>query len=219
MKKILLFGSTGLIGDALLRQLLARPELQVIAFSRKPIELPHAEAAFINHVINFDNLEDHARYMVWDVLFCCLGTTMRKAKTQAAFRKTDYELVLRIAKIATDNHVKKLLVISSVGANAASNNFYLKTKGEMEDDLQALPIDQLTILRPSILTGKRKEFRLSERAGIALASLISPLMAGGLSKYKPIAATTVAKAMIRLSEQITDRVIYESSDLQQIAQQ
>lgn len=215
MKKILLFGGTGLIGGELLQLLLQDPELHVVAFSRQPIEVKHSAAAFTNLLVNFDTIEEVATSITGDVLFCCLGTTIRKAKSQAAFKNIDHTLVLRIGRIAAANHVKKFLVISSIGANAASSNFYLKTKGEMEHDLQALPFDQLTILRPSVLTGKRKEFRFLERTGIAIASFISPLMIGSLQKYRPIAAHTVAKAMIRLSEQDEGYNIYESSTIQE----
>lgn len=215
MKKILLFGGTGLIGSELLQLLLQDPEIHVVAFTRQLIEVKNSSAAFTNLLVNFDTIEDAATNITGDIVFCCLGTTLRKAKSQAAFKNIDHTLVLRIARIAAANHVKKFMVISSIGAHAASSNFYLKTKGEMERDLQALPFNQLTILRPSVLVGKRKEFRLLERAGIALASFISPLMIGSLRKYKPIAARTVAKAMIRFSEQEDKPIIYESSAIQQ----
>lgn len=216
MKEILLFGGTGLIGNELLQLLLQDASHDVKAFSRQPIMIEAPAPSFTNHVISFNRWEEYGALITGDVLFCCLGTTIRKAKSKEAFRNIDYKLVMRIAKIALENGVKKMLVISSIGADADSGNFYLKTKGEMERDLRALPFHQLKILRPSILTGNRKEFRLGEKIGIGLASLTSPLMMGALKKYRPIKAATVARAMLVLSKENSDRIIYDSEMLQEI---
>ena len=211
MKQALIFGSTGLIGNEVLQILLQDSAYHISTFTRKAAQ---SSNKVTNHVINFNRPEESARLITGDVLFCCLGTTIRKAGSRAAFREIDYELVLKIARIAVRNGVARMLVISSVGADANSGNFYLKTKGEMERDLQLLPFQHIKILRPSILTGKRKEFRLGEKVAIGFATLLAPLMMGNLSKYRPIKAETVARAMIALASDDSLQIVYESDALQ-----
>lgn len=211
MKQALIFGSTGLIGNEVLQLLLQDSAYHISTFTRKAAQ---SSNKVTNHVINFNRLEESAQLITGDVLFCCLGTTIRKAGSRAAFREIDYELVLKIARIAVRNGVARMLVISSVGADANSGNFYLKTKGEMERDLQLLPFQHIKILRPSILTGQRKEFRLGEKVGIGFATLLAPLMMGSLSKYRPIKAETVARAMIALASDDSPQIVYESDALQ-----
>ena len=211
MKQALIFGSTGLIGNEVLQLLLADSAYHISTFTRQAAQ---SSNKVTNHVINFNRLEESAKLISGDVLFCCLGTTIKKAGSQASFRDIDYELVLKIAHIALHNGVARMLVISSVGADANSGNFYLKTKGEMERDLQLLPFQHIKILRPSILTGKRKEFRLGEKVGIGFATLFAPLMIGNLRKYRPIKAETVARAMIALASDDSPQIVYESDALQ-----
>ena len=211
MKQALIFGSTGLIGNEVLQLLLADSAYHISTFTRQAAQ---SSNKVTNHVINFNRLEESAKLISGDVLFCCLGTTIKKAGSQASFRDIDYELVLKIAHIALHNGVARMLVISSVGADANSGNFYLKTKGEMERDLQLLPFQRIKILRPSILTGQRKEFRLGEKVGIGFATLFAPLMIGNLRKYRLIKAETVARAMIALASDDSPQIVYESDALQ-----
>jgi uncharacterized protein YbjT (DUF2867 family) len=214
MKTILLFGSTGLIGGELLRLLLEDSNAMVKAFLRRPIVITNIPPHFTQHVVDFNRIEEWKNLLAGDELYCCLGTTIRKAGSRAAFRAVDYELVLQIANRALANGVKKFIVISSLGADAGSSNFYLRTKGEMERDVQQLLFQKIRILRPSVLTGNRDEFRLGEKVGIGVASVLSPLMVGRLKKYKPISATSVARAMITLAGTEDVQVVYESDELQ-----
>ncbi|MBA2422827.1 MAG: NAD(P)H-binding protein [Chitinophagales bacterium] len=214
MKTILLFGSTGLIGGELLRLLLEDSNAMVKAFLRRPIVITNIPPHFTQHVVDFNRIEEWKNLLAGDELYCCLGTTIRKAGSRAAFRAVDYELVLQIANRALVNGVKKFIVISSLGADAGSSNFYLRTKGEMERDVQQLLFQKIRILRPSVLTGNRDEFRLGEKVGIGVASVLSPLMVGRLKKYKPISATSVARAMITLAGTEDVQVVYESDELQ-----
>lgn len=216
MKKIILFGATGLIGNELLKLLLSNTGYQVTAFRRHPIVADRQPTTFVNEVIQFENLEEQSSRISGDVVICCLGTTIKKAKTKENFRKVDHDLVLKVASIAAANGVKSFMVISSIGADPTSRNFYLKTKGEMERDIQALAFERIWILRPSMLTGNRKEFRLGEKTGIALAKVMNPLLIGPLKKYRPIAAETVAKAMLALLNTEHDQKIYSSVALQQL---
>lgn len=211
MKEAMIFGSTGLVGHEVVRQLQSHSGYRIKTFTRRPSQ---PVSRVTNHVIDFTAPDSYAHLLTGDCLFCCLGSTIRKAGSREAFRAIDYGLVLNLARIAAENKVKHLLVISSIGADASSGNFYLRTKGEMEHGLQQLPFQRLSILRPSVLTGPRKEFRLGEKTGIVLATLISPLLMGRLKKYRPIHAAVVAKAMIRLSESENTQMVYESDVLQ-----
>ncbi len=211
MKQALIFGSTGLIGNKVLQLLQKNPAYKIVTFTRQASQQADA---ITNYVIDFKKPEEAANLITGDVLFCCLGTTIRKAGSQAAFRAIDYELVLKIARIAVQQGVTRILVVSSIGADAQSGNFYLQTKGEMERDLQLLPFQRIKILRPSILTGQRKEFRLGEKVGIFFATVVAQFMTGNLRKYRPISAETVARAMIALADDEREQVVYESDALQ-----
>jgi uncharacterized protein YbjT (DUF2867 family) len=125
---------------------------------------------------------------------------LKKAGSQEAFAKVDLEYPLSIAKIAKENGAKHFLLMSSLGANAASGNFYLKTKGTLENNLRDLHFDSLSIFRPSILLGPRNEFRLGEKIGIFFMRLFSFLLLGSLKKYRPIHVKQVAHAMAKAGQ-------------------
>ena len=166
--------------------------------------------------IDFEKLDEHADLMTGDDCFCCIGTTMRKAQSRENFRKVDFDLVVKIAQLASQNGVKRFIVVSSTGADASSSNFYLRTKGEMEEAIQKFSFEQIAIVRPSILVGKRREFRMGERIGILFARILSPLMLGPLKKYKPIHVKTVVKAMLRIANSKKTKNIYESDELKKL---
>ena len=128
--------------------------------------------------------------------FCCLGTTIRTAGSQEAFRRVDHHYVLAFARAAREAGAETFCVVSSVGADAASGNFYLSTKGEMERDLEALGFPALHVMRPSLLLGKRTEKRPAERLGMLGGRLVAPLLLGTLRRYRPIQADTVAAALL-----------------------
>jgi uncharacterized protein YbjT (DUF2867 family) len=215
MKTALLFGATGLIGTEVLSQLVKDDRYStIVIFVRKTLSIRSEKIKEI--VVDFDRLEEYSSSISGDDLFCCLGTTIKKAGSQAAFRKVDHDLVFRISQIAAKNGVSNFVVISSLGANASSRNFYLKTKGEMERDVQTVPFKTIRILQPSILTGDRKEFRLGERFGIGVMKLVSPLLVGSFKKYKPIHARTVAKAMIALANSDSNQRIFQSDVIQDL---
>jgi uncharacterized protein YbjT (DUF2867 family) len=130
-----------------------------------------------------------------DDIFCCLGTTIKKAGSQAAFRKVDYDYVVSLADHARDAGAKRFLVVSSLGADARSSIFYSRVKGEMEAALRGIGFDALHIFQPSLLLGDRREARLGERLGIAASAIIAPFMLGPAKKYRPIDARVVANAM------------------------
>lgn len=215
-KKALVIGATGLIGTELIQQLLSNDDYKsVTTFTRKPLDIKNEK--YKNHVVNFDALTDYAEYIVGDVLFCCMGTTMRVAGSKEQFTKVDYTYPLQFATIAKQNGVANCILISSIGANAATSNFYLQTKGKLENAINALGFSFFTVLRPSFLLGKRVEFRIGEIIAKFALLLFGFLLIGKLKKYKGIEAKQVAANMIYYSKhnQVKFRVV-ESDVMQTI---
>jgi uncharacterized protein YbjT (DUF2867 family) len=191
-----LYGATGLIGKQLVRYLLESPEYsRVTAVVRRPLHLRHPNLQEV--VADFDQLEKYSDLMAGDDIFCCLGTTMRKAKTKEAFRRVDFDYPLQIARIAKRNGAQKFLLVSAIGANKHSPFFYNRVKGELEEKLAEIGFPQLLIFRPSLLLGDRKEFRLGEKSAILLSPILSLFLIGPLQKYRAIDAKQVAYAMYR----------------------
>jgi uncharacterized protein YbjT (DUF2867 family) len=193
-------GASGLVGGFCLRALVDDPDYsRLVTFGRR--ELPaFTRAKVAQRVADLENLTPDDFRGVQDV-FCALGTTIRKAGSQAAFRHVDLELPLRSAKAALQAGAEQFVVVSSVGADAASKNFYLRTKGEMERELARLPFKAIHILRPSLLIGKRAEFRLGEVIAMALAPALDLVTLGALRKYHSVRAETVGRAMVTAAKQ------------------
>lgn len=213
-RKALIVGSTGLIGGFCLQALLSDPKYsEVAALVRKPLLTTHRK---LNTVItNFSNLENDLSKTQADDVYCCLGTTIKKAGSEKAFKQVDYSLVLSIAEIMRRQDAKQFLVISSMGADSNSKVFYSRVKGEMEKALQELDYPCLQIIRPSLLLGAREEFRLGERIGVLLSPLLKPLMMGSLKKYRPVLAESVAEFMVKVArkEPIKGVHVYESDQI------
>jgi len=194
-------GATGLIGSLLLSELLASNcYSQVVALLRRPVGIQHPR--LVEKIIDFSQLDIQALPPADDV-YCAIGTTIKKAGSQSKFREVDFQYPLNLARAAKSAGAQQFLMVSSVGANVHTRNFYLRTKGELEDVLAGERFEYLHIFRPSILVGPRIERRPGERFGIVLGKMIAPLMGGSLRKYRPIAASTVARAMVRASQQDT----------------
>ena len=204
---ILLAGATGLTGEHLLDRLLSEPTIsRVLAPSRRPLAAhPHLENPVGELAALLPQLSGNV-----DIAFCCLGTTIKQAGSEAAFRAVDHDLVLAFAERARALGARHLLVISALGADAHSPVFYNRVKGELEAALQAQDWPQLTIVRPSLLLGARREFRLGER-------LLAPLARWIPGKYRGIKACTLAHALWRLAleEQDGTRII-ESDQLRRL---
>jgi uncharacterized protein YbjT (DUF2867 family) len=199
MKTALIIGGTGLIGSQLLELLLESKEYAtVITFVKRDSGIQHPKLK--QHIIDFDKPEDYQNFVVGDDFFCTIGTTIKKAGSQEAFRKVDFEYPKAFATIALQNNVKQFLIISSLGADAHSGNFYLKTKGEIQDFLKNCPFESVSVLQPSLLLGDRKEFRLGEKIGTFFMKLFSFLLIGNLKKYKPIESEAVAKTMFAIAQ-------------------
>lgn len=199
MKTALLIGSTGLVGSQLLHLLLDSPSYnKVIVFAKRDTKIQHSK--LVQHIIDFDNVESYEHLVKGDDFFCCIGTTIKKAGSQEAFKKVDYTYPKQFAQIASKNSVNQFLLISSVGADEKSANFYLKTKGEIEAFLKGTTFKNVTILRPSLLLGKRAEFRLIEKTGALFMTTFSFLFFGSFKKYKPIESKVVAHALFTLAQ-------------------
>jgi len=198
MRTALLAGASGLVGGFLLRQLLDSPEYgRVIVLIRRPLELTHPKLAAV--LVDFSDLGKIGADLRCDDAFCCLGTTIKRAGSRAAFRAVDHTAVLAFAWLAQRNGAERFFVVSSLGANAQSRIFYNRVKGETEEALEVLGFRTLAIFRPSLLLGPRPKPRLGERIGAAILWVAEPLMVGGLRKYRSIPAEVVARAMVRCS--------------------
>lgn len=216
MKTALVIGSTGLIGSQLVDILLESEHYQkVVIFVKRESGKSHPKLE--QHIINFDSPETYQHLVKGDDLFCTIGTTIKKAGSQSAFRKVDYEYPIAFSKIAKTNNIKQFLIVSSLGANKDSNNFYLKTKGEMETQLAKANFETTVIVRPSLLLGHRSEFRLGEKLGAFFSKGFSFLLFGSLKKYRPIESSTVAGALYLLAQSnVKGYTIYESDEIQNI---
>ena len=217
-KTALLFGASGMVGSHCLDLLLASPIYErIISFGRKKLAIESEK--LVQCVINFDQMEQHASLFQGDDFFCCLGTTMRKAGSKAAFQKVDYHYIYEGAKLAAKNKVNQFLLVSSVGASSDSLFFYSQVKGKTEEAVKALPFWAVHIFQPSILLGERNENRFGEAIAAKIGKGLDYVMGGLLTKYKPVEAEVVAKAMLAAAQQLEKGVKYHPSHyLQQLAE-
>lgn len=203
--KAVVAGATGLVGNFLVEELAKDPAFtEVIALTRNDQEsngkVKWTKIDFQSHT-EFQKVTNGA-----DVVFCCLGTTIKKAGSKNAFLEVDYEYVTDLAEAASANKVRQFSVISAMGANINSKIFYNHVKGKMEIGLRQLKFDELIIFHPSILLGPRKEHRTGEKIGIVFGKLVAPLLFGSLKKYHPLEAEDLAKAMCRESKKKGSRL-------------
>lgn len=216
-QKAIVIGSTGLIGKALIDLLLQNDNYeQVIALVRNPTVSKNKKLIYIE--TNFKQVDDVTDAIKGNCLFICIGSTMAKAGSKDAFLKVDFNIPVDVAHIAVKNGVQKCIVVSSLGADQNSSNFYLQTKGKMEQAIEKLGFKNTVFMRPSILLGTRKEFRLGELIGKFFMTLLNPVFLGPLKKYRGIQGQTVAKAMLNLSLQDSMGVKrFESNEIEILA--
>jgi uncharacterized protein YbjT (DUF2867 family) len=217
-KTALLLGATGLTGGFLLTELInSGAYSKIIVPARRHLA---TDNPIVDQVVtDFKNLDAIKDRLVADDVYCCLGTTIAVAKTKEAFRFVDYELPLAFAKIAKEQGAKSFNLMSSIGAKAGTSNFYLKTKGEVERDIAALPFKRVNIFRPSMLLGPRKETRSGESIGKVVMTGLNFLWKGPLKNYKPIESADVAKAMAKIGVrgEGSGLRILESAEIQAVA--
>ncbi len=206
----LVAGSTGLIGSQLLELLLAESSYtKVIALSRKPLSIPHPKLE--NIVVEANDLKKHHELKADDV-FCCLGTTIKQAKTKEAFRKVDFEYPLELARLLKATGANQFLLVTALGADKNSSIFYNRVKGEVEEAISETGFSTFHIFRPSLLVGPRKEPRSGEDAAKVVYQIFGFLIP---TKYKGIESIKVARAMVSFArENKPGRFIHESSRLQ-----
>jgi uncharacterized protein YbjT (DUF2867 family) len=194
----IVIGATGLVGGALTDQLADADHIEkVITLTRRPAE--HLNEKINNRVVDFDRLEDYASSFEADLLFSCLGTTRKQAGSIAAQRRVDLDYQFKAAQLAADHGVCHYLLVSASGANADSNNPYLKMKGELEEKIQKLSFKRISIFQPSLLLGHREELRLAEKLGAVMMPVLCTIP--GLRRYRPIKGEQVAAKMIQVSRQ------------------
>lgn len=207
-KSALLLGATGLTGGHLLNLLLESEDYHTVyIYSRRPIGIQNPKLKEI--IINFDTYEGTVEA---DNVFCCLGTTIKVAKTKEAFKKVDLEYPVKIAQLQFNAGSKRFLVISAMGAAADSLFFYSKVKAEMETQLTNIGYPKLLIFRPALITGERKEHRAGEKIAAGINEVLNYVLVGKLRKYQSVSAKAIASCMLSYSNnnQVYGKVIISS---------
>ena len=193
MPTSIIVGSTGLVGGNVIK-VLSNKKQRAIALTRRSI--PNLPPNITEMIIDFDAFEKNGSLPSCINVFICLGTTIKTAGSKENFRKVDIDYCLSIAKKAKESGAETLSLISSIGANSSSKNFYLKTKGELEESIQRIGFSTVNIFRPSFLVGERSEKRLAEKIAINLAKIMDLFLIGTASKYRSVKAESLAKTMV-----------------------
>ncbi len=201
MSTVVMAGASGVVGSRALQHLLAREGVErVVALGRRPLSLEHPK--LVSRVVDLRSPAAMAPEIPEgvEVALCCLGTTMKQAGSREAFRAVDHDAVVAFAEAARARGARRFLLVSALGADARSGNFYLRTKGEAEDAVARLGYPQLTVVRPSLIDdqGARGEVRLGERLALPVARAVFSLV-GRTSRYAPVPADAIGKALVRLA--------------------
>lgn len=213
LKTALLTGATGLVGKQVLHNLLDSDDYkEVKVLTRRATGIKHEKLTEV--LFDFDNPD--ASLVKADDIFCCLGTTIKKAGSEEAFRKVDFLYPVQVGRAGKLNGAEKYLIVTAMGADPKSVIFYNRVKGEVEKELTDLRFTTFHILRPSLLLGDRGETRFGEKIGEVLARIVNPIMVGPLKKYAAIESEKVANAMVRFARLPEKGLfIHDSAALQQ----
>jgi len=199
-RSALVAGATGLVGGHVLELLLADPQWShVVTVGRRKTSNQHAKLE--QRVVDLSGLENVSDLPHIDDVFCCLGTTIKQAGSQPAFRLVDHDFVVGLARAGLRAGATQFLLVSAIGADPESRVFYSRVKGETEAAIRKLSYRGIQIFRPSLLRGVRSEFRLGERIALLGAPVLPALLFGRLRRYRPIQAATVARAMISIARE------------------
>jgi uncharacterized protein YbjT (DUF2867 family) len=212
----LLLGATGLVGGNVLDLLLNDPAYgRVVVLGRRPVDRRHPKLE--QHVADLGRLDEHAGRFAVDDVFCCLGTTIRAAGSQEAFRRVDHDYVVDSARVAAAAGARRYLLVTAAGADPRSRFFYNRVKGDAEAGVRAQPFQGVVILRPSLILGPRAERRTAEALAQRVAPALNAVLIGPLRRYRAIEAGVVARAMVRLAKERPRGVrIVENDEIQQI---
>lgn len=209
-RRALLVGATGLVGSHVLERLLDETTYSsVTVWARRPLALRGPGLRV--ETFDFEGIAAHKVHA--EHVFCCLGTTMRQARSQQAFRRVDFDYPVALARAAAQGGATRLVVVSALGANPGSRIFYNRVKGEMEAAVAAAGVPKTFFLRPSLLTGRRDEFRPGERLGQIAGLVLGPL----LGRYRPIPADLVAAAMVNAALGKARAGVIESEQIRELA--
>jgi uncharacterized protein YbjT (DUF2867 family) len=208
-----MLGASGVVGSYLLEGLLTDPDYsQVTIVVRKSLNKSHSKLKTL--IGDFNSLPALTGEIVADEVFIALGTTKKNTPDQKLYYQVDHDYPVLAAKIAKEKGAKSVFLVSSVGADASSGVFYIRTKGETERDITALELEHTHIFRPSMIMGNRKESRALEAFLIKVFSVINPLFVGPVQKYRGIEGKDIAKAMIAAAKIPAEKVkIYEWKEL------
>ena len=216
MKTALVFGSSGLIGEHLLNQLIKNEnynKIKIFVRSKPTINDPKIEII----ETDFSNLQNHKEDIKGDDCFFCIGTTKKNSPDKNEYRRVELHIPKEIAKIAKANSLNSFVFVSSGYADSKSSGDYLKYKGEVEEELKELNFPKLGIMRPSFLLGDRKEKSIGEKTGIFVFNLLSPLFLGPLKKMKPIHSEIVARSMIKFANEDLQKNTFESNEIAELS--
>jgi uncharacterized protein YbjT (DUF2867 family) len=194
-------GATGLTGNLVVGELLKDNNFKTVrVLVRRNINIIHPKLQ--QEIVNFNDIDDYTRkFGEGEVIFCCIGTTQKKVKgDKILYKKIDYDIPVNAATIGIPKGYKKFLIISSIGANENSSNFYLRLKGKTENALKEFPFFSLSIFQPSIINGNRNENRIGEIIAQTVMDILSFLFIGPLKKYRAIGANKIARAMVQASK-------------------
>ena len=217
MKTAIVFGSSGLVGQQLVQQLIQNNTYQKIKlFVRKNPNLVNSKIEIIE--TKFDNFDLLSSKIKGDDCFFCIGTTKKNTPDKSEYKQIELDLPKKIANLAKQNDIQSFIFVSSGYANSKSSGDYLRFKGLVEEELISLKFNVLGILRPSFLLGNRKEKRIGEKIGIIIFQILSPLMMGPLKRMKPIHVKLVANAMINIAQSDFKQTIFESNEIVKLNQ-
>lgn len=215
MIDVVMVGGSGLVGKKTAARLAARDDVRLLSLVRR---VPHAG---YERQMSFERLLHDGREALEtdhvDVAISCLGTTMRQAGSKGAFRRVDFDYVHAFARAAQRLGARQFILVSSVGASRSSGNYYLSVKAEIEAAVAKLGFERVDVIRPGLLIGTRKEFRLGERLASLALPLLHPLLRGANARYRATRADTVARAIADLvGAEAPGRFLYENPQLEML---
>ena len=216
VKTAIVLGATGLTGNILLKMLLDDERYSCVkVFGRNSCDIKHPKLE--EYIIDLFQLEHYANKFKADEVYCCIGTTKSKTSDKETYIKIDYGIPVAAAKLCKENAIKTFVVISALGAKKNSKVFYNRTKGKMEVEVLSQQIPNTYILQPSLISGKREEFRLGEYVFKTLMGFLKPIFRfGDLKRYQPIAPETIAKCMVWLTNHVYASGRITSKKIQEI---